>query len=71
MLPQRTYEIIRWTISVFLPALGVFFSMLAEAWGWGLPTQGILTTLSAVELFLGTVFGISKVAHDKLNDKKD
>ncbi len=66
MLPQRAYEIIRWAISVFLPALGVFFSMLAEAWGWGLPTQEILTTLSAVELFLGSVYGISK----NINDKK-
>ncbi len=65
MLSQRTYEIIRWAIAIFLPALGVFFSMLAEAWGWGLPTQEILTTLSAVELFLGSVFGISKIINDK------
>ena len=53
-------------------ALGVFFSTLAEAWGWDLPTQAILTTLSAIELFLGAIFGISKVIYDrKENPEKD
>ena len=50
----------------------VFFSTLAEAWHWNLPTEAILTTLSAVELFLGAIFGISKVIYDrKENPEKD
>lgn len=64
MLPNKVYEVLRWLIAIFMPALGVFFSTLAEAWGWDLPTQAILTTLSAVELFLGAIFGISKVLYD-------
>lgn len=72
MLPDKVYEVLRWIVAVFLPALGVFFSTLAEAWGWDLPTQAILTTLSAVELFLGAIFGISKVIYDrKENPEKD
>ena len=36
------------------------------------PTEAILTTLSAVELFLGAIFGISKVIYDrKENPEKD
>lgn len=65
MLPDKVYEVLRWLIAVFLPALGVFFSTLAEAWHWNLPTEAILTTLSAVELFLGAIFGISKVIYDR------
>lgn len=65
MIPSRAYEVIRWLIAVFLPATGVFFSTLAEAWGWNLPTQAILTTLSALELFLGAIFGVSKLMYDK------
>ena len=39
---------------------------------WNLPTEAILTTLSAVELFLGAIFGISKVIYDrKENSEKD
>lgn len=72
MLPNKVYEVLRWLIAIFMPALGVFFSTLAEAWGWDLPTQAILTTLSAVELFLGAIFGISKVLYDKQdNPEKD
>lgn len=65
MLPDKAYEVLRWLVAVFLPALGVFFSTLAEAWRWNLPTEAILTTLSAVELFLGAIFGISKVIYDR------
>ena len=72
MLPDKVYEVLRWLIAVFLPALGVFFSTFAEAWHWNLPTEAILTTLSAVELFLGAIFGISKVIYDsKENSEKD
>ena len=72
MLPDRVYEVLRWLVAIFLPALGVFFSTLAEAWHWNLPTEAILTTLSAVELFLGAIFGISKVIYDrKENPEKD
>ena len=72
MLPDKVYEVLRWLIAVFLPALGVFFSTLAEAWHWNLPTEAILTSLSAVELFLGAIFCISKVIYDsKENSEKD
>ncbi len=72
MLPNKVYEVLRWLVAIFMPALGVFFSTLAEAWGWDLPTQAILTTLSAIELFLGAIFGISKVLYDSQdNPEKD
>lgn len=64
MLNKKLYEAIRWTVSIVLPAIGVFFATLAEAWGWNLPTEAILTTISAIGLFLGSVFGISKVVND-------
>ena len=72
MLPDKVYEALRWLVAVFMPALGVFFSTLTEAWHWNLPTEAILTTLSAIELFLGAIFGISKVIYDrKENPEKD
>lgn len=65
ILPSKCYEGIRWCIAIVLPALSVFFSTLADAWGWNLPTEAIVTTISAVSLFLGTIFGISKLSYDK------
>ena len=69
MLGQTAYEIIRWLIAVVLPAIGVLFSTLANAWGWDLPVEAILTTISGIGLFLGTIFGISKVVNDNKTTK--
>ena len=65
ILSSRAYECTRWLVSIVLPAISVFFATLADAWGWNLPKEAILTTISAVSLFLGTIFGISKLSWDK------
>lgn len=64
-LPEKVYEGLRWCVSIVLPAISVFFATLAEAWGWNLPTEAIITTISALSLFLGTIFGISKISYDR------
>lgn len=65
MLNHTTYEIIRWVIAILLPALGLLLVTLNDVWAWGMPANEISLTLDALGLFLGTVFGISKVVNDK------
>lgn len=65
ILPTKLYEILRWVIWIVLPACGVLLSTLAGAWGWNIPLDAILATISAVELFLGTILGIAKITNDK------
>lgn len=66
MLPSKVYEFIRWTIAIVLPATGVLLTSLSSIWGWeDFPAEAISLTLDAIGLFLGAVFGISKIAHDK------
>lgn len=65
MLNQKAYEILRWVVIIVLPAIGTFFATLANAWGWNVPVDAILTSISALSLFLGAIFGISKVVNDK------
>lgn len=67
ILPTKLYEILRWVIWIVLPAVGVLLTTLTGAWGWNIPLDAILATLSAVELFLGTVLGIAKITNDKEN----
>jgi uncharacterized membrane protein YqaE (UPF0057 family) len=64
ILPTKLYEILRWVIWIVLPAIGVLLTTLTGAWGWNIPLDAILATLSAVELFLGTILGIAKVSND-------
>lgn len=65
MLPQKLYELFRWLIWIVLPAIGVLVITLVGAWGWNFPLDSFLATLSAIELFLGTILGISKYNNDK------
>ncbi len=65
MLPHNVYEILRWLIWIVLPAIGVLLTTLAGVWGWNIPLDAILASLSAIELFLGTILGISKYNNDK------
>lgn len=65
MLPQKIYEIIRWTIAIALPAIGLLITTLSEIWGWNIPYSEINLTLDAIGLFLGAIFGISKIQHDR------
>lgn len=64
MLPQKLYEVFRWLIWIVLPAIGVLLTTLTNAWGWNIPLDAILATLSGIELFLGTILGISKLTND-------
>ena len=62
---SKLYEVLRWIIWIVIPAVGVLISTLDKAWGWNIPIDAILTTLSAISLFLGTVLGIAKIQNDK------
>ena len=64
MLNQKLYEIIRWTIAIAIPATGILITTLANIWQWDIPAEQISLTLDAIGLFLGAVFGISKVVND-------
>ena len=65
MLPQKIYEALRWIIAIVLPAIGVLIVTLNNIWNLGWPAEQISLTLDAIGLFLGAIFGISKVINDK------
>ena len=65
MLPQKIYETLRWVIAIILPAIGVFIVSINSIWEIGLPAEEISLTLDAIGLLLGTIFGISKIVHDR------
>lgn len=65
MLPQKLYEAIRWIIAIVLPALGVFVVSIQSIWNLDYPAEQISLTLDAIALFLGMIFGISKIINDQ------
>ena len=64
ILPQRAYEIIRWIVIIVIPAAITLYGVIGNV--LDIPyTEVILTIAGAVDVFLGTIFGISKVNYDK------
>lgn len=63
-LPQKVYEWLRWIIAIVIPAAIVLFGVIGNV--LDIPnTDVILTIAGAVEVFLGTIFGISKINYDR------
>ena len=60
----KTYEILKWTVLILLPALSTFYTMLAEA--LFLPAPGtVAKVISAVCFFIGSLIGISTATYYK------
>ena len=60
IIPDKVYQIIKWAVLIVLPAAATLFSALAAAWGMDAQlAQAIVTTITAISAFGGTVLGVS------------
>ena len=67
-IPQKVYEWLRWIIAIVIPAAILLYGVIGNT--LDIPnTEVVLTIAGAVQVFLGTIFGISKVRHDRLESK--
>lgn len=57
-LKNEVYDVLKWVVSLVLPALGTAYFGLAQIWGFPYAEQ-IVGTISVVETFLGVVLKIS------------
>lgn len=63
-MTNKTYDILKWIAMYLLPAMGTLYFALAKIWGFPYGEE-VVGTLSAVDIFLGTLLGISKANYDK------
>ena len=65
-LNDRTYDILKWVVWIFLPALTVLVGGLGELYGWA-DANVYTTLLSLVTVFLGSITGLSnKIYNERL-----
>lgn len=64
LFSNRTYDILKWIVLVFLPALTTLVGVLGASLGWA-NTEVILTIMVAVTTFLGTLLGVSNIQYKK------
>jgi len=66
MMSNKTYDILKYTAQVVIPAVGTLYFALAGIWGFPYGEQ-IVGTLTAIDTFLGVLLRISTVQYEKAN----
>ena len=63
----KTYNVLKFIAQYLLPALGTLYFALAGI--WGLPKgQEVIGSLTAVDVFLGVILGVSATQYSKTQD---
>lgn len=63
-IDDRLYDILKWIITIVLPAVETLWLGLGKVWGFPLVTE-VGTTIALITAFLGTIFMISSVSYNK------
>lgn len=66
-LQSKTYDKLKWVVSVVLPAMGVLVGTLGKSYGWE-STDIAVTTITALTTFLGSCLMISSRNYNKDGD---
>ncbi len=67
-MSNRVYDVLKWAVTVFLPAFAVFYSGLSMIWGFPYG-EAIVGTVAIVETFLGSLLQISSAKYKKENSE--
>jgi hypothetical protein len=63
-LPNKLYDVLKWVCLIALPALAVFYAVIAKI--WGLPYEAeIPATINAVAVLIGALIGVSHLSIKK------
>lgn len=63
-LSNKTYDILKWIVTIVLPATGTLYFAICKLWNFSYCSQ-IVGTITAVNTFLGTILGISTAKYNK------
>ena len=63
-LPDKVYDIMKWVVIIVLPAAATLYKALSTVWGWPVADE-VVTTITAVDAFLGAVLCISTAVYNK------
>ena len=63
-ISNKLYDILKWLVIIVLPALATLYAALAAVWAWPYSDQ-VVTTISAVDSFLGAVLCLSSATYNR------
>lgn len=71
-LSDNVYNFLKWLCLIALPALATFYGVVGKI--WDIPhTTEIVTTITAIGVFIGTLIGVSQynINKEKSKDEQD
>ena len=63
-ISNKLYDILKWLVIIVLPALATLYAALSTVWAWPY-SEEVVTTITAVDTFLGAVLCISAATYNK------
>lgn len=63
ILPDKVYNVLKWVLITFVPALLVLIESLGVIYGYD--TQVVVLTISAIATFFGALIGVSNANYNK------
>ena len=63
-IPTKIYDVLKWLVIIVFPAVGTLYAALSTVWGWPY-SEEIVTSITAVDTFLGAVLCISTATYNK------
>ena len=70
MFSNRIYDLLKKIALIWLPAVGTLYFSLAQIWGFPYGEE-IVGTITAIDLFLGALLGISTAQYNKVKKEDD
>ena len=64
-IPDRMYDVLKWVLCIVVDAFILLLTTLQKAWGWDIPIEAIVITITAISTFLGVCLGISNYNYYK------
>ena len=63
-LSDNVYNILKYIVIIFMPAISVLYVSLGTIWGWPFVNQ-VRDTLDAVQMFLASALMVSAAEYNK------
>jgi hypothetical protein len=63
-MSNKAYDVMKWIVTIVLPAIGTLYFVLAGIWGFPYGEE-IVGTITAIDTFLGSILMISTAKYNK------
>lgn len=63
-IPDKFYDVLKWIVIIVMPAVATLYAALSAVWGWPY-SEEVVTSITAVDTFLGAVLCISAANYNK------